>query len=144
MFVKDWMTKNPVVVSSHTPMFEAQEYLKKGGFRRLPVVDDGELVGIVTDRDFKEAAPSDATSLSIYELSYLLNKLTLKSIMHKPVLTVSPEDTLQWAAMLMEEKKISGLPVLQDNKVVGIITITDALRGLLIMLESYKSTTEAA
>ncbi len=141
MFVKDWMTKDPVTVSSKTAMFEAQELLKKGGFRRLPVVDDGKLVGIVTDRDFKQAAPSDATSLSIYELSYLLNQLSVKSIMHKPVITVKPEDDLKWAAMLIEEKKISGLPVVDNHKVVGIITITDVLRGLLVMLESLQSPT---
>ncbi len=139
MFVKDWMTKDPVTVSSRTAMFEAQELLKKGGFRRLPVVDDGKLVGIVTDRDFKQAAPSDATSLSIYELSYLLNQLTVKSIMHKPVITVKPEDDIKWAAMLIEEKKISGLPVVDNHELVGIITITDVLRGLLVMLESIQS-----
>lgn len=139
MFVKDWMTKDPVTVSSKTAMFEAQELLKKGGFRRLPVVDDGKLVGIVTDRDFKQAAPSDATSLSIYELSYLLNKLTVKSIMHKPVITVKPEDDIKWAAMLIEEKKISGLAVVDKHDLVGIITITDVLRGLLVMLESTQS-----
>ena len=125
MFVQDWMSKTPVTISSNTPMFEAQELLKKGGFRRLPVVDDGKLVGIVTDRDFKEAAPSDATSLSIYELSYLLNQLTVKKIMHTPVITVKPTDTLEWAAMLMEEKKISGFPVVDNGEVVGVITITD-------------------
>lgn len=137
MFVKEWMTKAPATVTSNTPIFEAQELLKKGGFRRLPVVDDGKLVGIVTDRDFKEAAPSDATSLSIYELSYLLNQLTVKKIMHQPVITVEPNDTLEWAAMQMESLKISGLPVVDNGKVVGILTITDALRGLLIMLEAY-------
>ena len=121
MLVKDWMTKEPVTVSSKTPMFEAQELLKNGGFRRLPVVDDGKLVGIVTDRDFKEASPSDATTLSIYELSYLLNKMHVRSIMHKPVITVKPEDTLEWAAMLMEEKKISGLPVVDSG---GRIIVT--------------------
>lgn len=139
MLVVDWMTPNPQTVSSNRAIFEAQDLLKKGGFRRLPVVDNGKLVGIVTDRDFKEAAPSDANSLSIYELSYLLNQLKVKSIMHKPVISLKATDTLESAAMLMEEKKISGLPVLEDGNLIGIITITDVLRGLLIELDTLKN-----
>ena len=125
-------------------MFEAQELLKKGGFRRLPVVDDGKLVGIVTDRDFKEASPSDATSLSIYELSYLLNKLSVASIMQKKVITVQSTDRLEYAAKLMSEKKISGLPVKDNDTVIGVLTVTDVLKGLLAMLAANTRSDKAA
>lgn len=127
MFVKEWMTSDPKIVRSTTPVMEAMHILRDGGFRRLPVVDDGKLVGIVTDRDLKEATPSKASTLSVYELNYLLSKLTVGEVMVKPVLTVAPDDPIENAALIMEEKKISGLPVIEGEKVVGIVTITDIL-----------------
>ena len=127
MFVKEWMTENPQTVTSRTPVMEAMHLLREGGFRRLPVVQDDKLVGFVTDRDLKEATPSKASTLSVYELNYLLSKLTVRDIMEKSVLTVAPDDPIEKAALLMEENKVSGLPVVEGEKVVGILTITDIL-----------------
>ncbi len=134
MFVKEWMTPNPRTVSSKTSIIEAMHILREGGFRRLPVVDDGILVGIVTDKDLKEATPSKATSLSVYELNYLLSKLTIKDVMKTPVFSVSPSDPVETAALLMEEKKVSGLTVVDEGHVVGIMTITDILKAFISAL----------
>jgi len=134
MLVSEWMTKDPHVVSSKTPVMEAMQMLRQGGYRRLPVVDKGAVVGIVTDRDLKEATPSRATSLSVYELNYLLSKLTVGEVMTRPVITVSPDDTVEHAALLMEEHKVSGLPVVSGRALGGIFTITDMLRAFVAML----------
>ncbi len=134
MLVKEWMTPNPNVVSSKTPVMEAMQVLRKGGFRRLPVVDNGKLVGIVTDKDLKEAAPTQTSSLSVYELNYLLSKLLIKDIMNENVFFVSPEDPIEKVALLMEEQKIAGLPVVSEGAVVGIITITDMLETFVQVL----------
>ena len=134
MFVKEWMTSDPKLASSRTPVMEAMQMLRAGGFRRLPVVDNGKLVGIITDRDLKEATPSQASTLSVYELNYLLSKLTVKDVMSKDVLTVGPEDAIEKAALLMEEHKVSGLPVVEGEQVVGILTITDMLKTFVDVL----------
>ncbi len=134
MFVKEWMTPEPMVVSSKTPVMEAMQILREHGFRRLPVVDAGKLVGIATDRDLKEATPSKATTLSVYELNYLLSKLTVKDVMKQPVHSVTPDDPIEKAALIMEEHKISGLPVVDGGKVVGILTITDMLATFVEVL----------
>ena len=127
MFVKEWMTADPQTVTAKTPVMEAMQILREGGFRRLPVVENGKLAGIVTDRDLKEATPSKATTLSVYELNYLLSKLTVKDVMKKPVRSVEPDDPIETAALIMEEHKVSGLPVVENGAVVGILTITDML-----------------
>ena len=134
MFVKEWMTANPKTVSSKTPVMEAMQLLRDGGFRRLPVVDDGQLVGIATDRDLKEATPSKASTLSVYELNYLLSKLTVGEVMVKDVFTIGPDDPIERAALTMEEEKISGLPVVDGGEVVGILTITDMLATFVSVL----------
>ncbi len=135
MLVSDWMVTDPVTVTPDTKLFEAQKTMRDGGFRRLPVVAQGRLVGIVTDRDLREAAPSKATSLSVFELNYLLSRLTVKDVMKTAVLTVSPDDPIERAALLMSEHKISGLPVLDGDTVVGILTITDLLQAFVSMLD---------
>jgi acetoin utilization protein AcuB len=134
MFVKEWMTANPKTVPSKTSIIEAMHILREGGYRRLPVVDEGVLVGIATDKDLKDATPSKATTLSVYELNYLLSKLTLKDVMKTPVFSVSPSDPVETAALLMEEKKVSGLTVVDEGRVVGIITITDILKAFVSAL----------
>ena len=134
MLVKEWMTEDPVTVNSKIPVIEAMQHLNQGGFRRLPVVDEGKLIGIVTDRDLKEATPSKASSLSVYELNYLLSKLTVREVMKSPVLSVGPSDPIEKAALIMEESKVSGLPVVEDESVVGIITITDMLSTFVDVL----------
>jgi len=134
MLVKDWMTAKVTTIAPDTPVLEAGKVMKAGGFRRLPVVDRGKLVGIVTDRDLKEAAPSDVTSLSIWELNYLLTKLRVKEVMNSPVITVTPEDMLESAALVMADKRIGGLVVMDGAEVTGIITITDVLRAFIEIL----------
>lgn len=134
MLVKEWMTANPTTVLPRTPVMEAMQYLRDGGFRRLPVVEDGKLVGIVTDRDLKEATPSGSSTLSVYELNYLLSKLTVGDVMIADVLKVAPDDPIEQAALLMEEHKVAGLPVVEDSAVVGILTITDMLATFVNVL----------
>lgn len=134
MLVSDWMTKNPKTVEGKTQVMEAMQLLREGGYRRLPVVEKGKLVGIATDRDLKEATPSKATTLSVYELNYLLSKLQVRDVMTKPVITVQAGDPIEQAALLMEEHKVSGLPVLDESGLVGILTITDLLRAFVTFL----------
>ena len=134
MLVREWMTPDPQTVNASTPVMEAMQRLREGGFRRLPVVQNGKLIGIVTDRDLKEATPSKATTLSIYELNYLLSKLVVKDVMRAPVITVRVDDPIEQAALLMEEHRISGLPVLDNGNLVGILTITDLMRALVSFL----------
>lgn len=134
MLVREWMTSDPQTVSAGTPVMEAMQRLREGGFRRLPVTQSGKLIGIVTDRDLKEATPSKATTLSIYELNYLLSKLTVKDVMRSPVITVRADDPIEQAALLMEEHRVSGLPVLDGGELVGILTITDLMRALVSFL----------
>ena len=134
MLVRDWMTKDPLTVAPDTPVLEAINLLRNKGFRRLPVVKGGKLVGLVTDKDLKDAMPSKATTLSVWEMNYLLSKLTVQEVMAKPVITVEADAPLEKAALLMEEKKIGGLPVMDGEKLVGIITVTDVLRAFIEVL----------
>ncbi len=125
MFVKMWMTENPITIDKDASVSKAQKLMKENGIRRLPVMSEGGLVGIVTTEDLKEASPSDATSLSVYELNYLWDKVKVEDIMTKDPLYVTPETTVEEAALIMHDNKISGLPVMDKDKLVGIITETD-------------------
>jgi acetoin utilization protein AcuB len=132
MLVKDWMTKDPVTITDETSMMKAIHIMKERRFRRLPVLHEGKLVGLVTDRDMKEASPSKATTLDVHELYYLLAELQIKEIMTRNPLAVSPEDTVEHAAQLMLEKTISGLPVVDDTgHLVGIITQSDVFKAFM-------------
>lgn len=131
MRVADWMNKALVVVTPDVPVKEAMRLLQEKRIRHLPVVEKEELVGIITDRDLRSVTPSPATSLSIYEINYLLDKLTVREVMTKKVFTVSPEAELEEAARLILERKIGALPVVKDRTLVGIITETDLLRAFL-------------
>ncbi len=132
MLVKDWMSKDPITINDDTSMMKAIHLMKQNRFRRLPVLHDGRLVGIVSDRDLKEASPSKATTLDVHELYYLLAELQVKDIMTRDPVTVSPEATVEDAAQLMLENTISGLPVVDDQgKVVGILTQSDVFRAFM-------------
>ncbi|WP_022798422.1 CBS and ACT domain-containing protein [Thermus islandicus] len=131
MLVRDWMTRDPLTVTPDTPVLEAIHLLRQRGFRRLPVMRDGKLVGLVTDKDLKDAMPSKATTLSVWEMNYLLSKLPVEEVMAKPVITIAADEPLEKAALLMEEKKIGGLPVMEGERLVGIITVTDVLRAFI-------------
>jgi acetoin utilization protein AcuB len=132
MLVKDWMSKDPITINDDTSMMKAIHLMKQNRFRRLPVLHEGRLVGIVSDRDLKEASPSKATTLDVHELYYLLAELHVKDIMTRDPVTVSPESTVEHAAQLMLENTISGLPVVDDQgKVVGILTQSDVFRAFM-------------
>lgn len=129
--VRDWMTPNPITVTPSTTVPEANTLMKQGRIRRLPVVDNGKLVGIVTLGDIREASPSDATSLSIYELNYLVAQLTVEKIMTKDPVTIDPNASIKKAAKLLLEHKIGSLPVMDGGMLVGIITESDIFRVLV-------------
>lgn len=132
MKVKHWMTKDPITVTPETLAVEAQKLMKENKIRRLPVVDKGRLVGIVTFRNLIEAAPSSATSLSIHELNYLIMKIKVKDLMKKNVITVSPEDTVIEAIARGVEKGIGGFPVVDPaGMLVGIITETQIAKAMI-------------
>jgi CBS domain-containing protein len=133
--VRDWMTAEPITVTSDTPLPDAHKLMLDRKIRRLPVVDHGDLVGIITLGDVRGAQASDATSLSIFELHYLLSKLLVKSVMHRPVITIGPEATIAEAAGLMLRHKIAGLPVVAQGRIVGILTESDIFR---IVVEAWQ------
>jgi len=128
MRMRDVMTKNPITVGSDTPIAEAKRIMKEKNIRRLPVVDKGKLVGIVTERMILEASPSPATSLSIYEVHYLLSKMKVKDVMVKNPITVSPDTTFEETLLLGQEKRIGAFPVVDKGKLVGIATESDLVR----------------
>ncbi|MFN4131525.1 MAG: CBS domain-containing protein, partial [Caldimicrobium sp.] len=123
MLVKDWMSEHVITLDENTSILKAIQLLKEHKIRRIPVTRDNKLVGIITDRDIKEVAPSKTTTFEVHELYYILSELKLKDIMTKDPITVHPDDTVEYAAVLMLENKISGLPVVdKEGHVVGIIT----------------------
>lgn len=131
MSVSDFMTKSVVTVQSQTPIFDAIDLMKQHDIHRLPVVDNGELVGLITEGTIAEAMPSKATSLSVYEMNYLLNKTTVADIMLKKVTTVAPDALLEDAISLMRGENVGVLPVLEDTRLVGIITNNDIFDAFL-------------
>jgi CBS domain-containing protein len=127
--VRDWMTQKVLTVTPDTTLTEAERLMETKMIRRLPVVENGRLVGIITYGDIRQAQPSTATSLSIWELNYLLAKINLAEIMTRDVVTVSQNATIGEAAKLMLDHQISGLPVVDHHgDLVGIITESDIFR----------------
>ncbi|MGB5993018.1 MAG: CBS and ACT domain-containing protein [Desulfobacterales bacterium] len=132
MLVKNWMSKEIVTVDVDDSMQNAIYILQEQNIKILPVMDGGNLVGIISDRDLKKASPSDATTLDMHELLFLISKIKVRDLMKKPVYTAKPDDTVEEAAALLLEKKISGLPVVdENNRLVGIITRSDIFRVLI-------------
>lgn len=126
MLVRDWMTKEPLVVSPKTSVEEAIRTMRKHRVRHLPVVkDEGMLVGIVTQTDLLHASPSPATSLSMWEINFLLAKMQVRDAMTTQVVVVDEECPLEEAALVMAEHKFGCLPVVHGKRLVGIITETD-------------------
>ncbi|MCE5285475.1 MAG: CBS domain-containing protein [Pelosinus sp.] len=129
MFVANRMTSNPITIAPSTTLADALLIMREKKFRRLPVVEKGKLVGIVTDRDLREVSPSSATSLSIFELNYLLAKMQIKDIMKKKVVTIGVDAVVEEAALLMYNHKIGGLIVVDEQgAVAGVITETDIFK----------------
>ncbi len=130
MLIRDWMTSNVITVPANVSMMKASRLMKEHNVHRLPVLDDkGVLMGIISDRDIKEASPSKATTLDMHELYYLLSEIQVKDIMTKHPISVRWDDSVEQAALIMVEKHIGGLPVVdEDNKLVGIITDSDIFK----------------
>ena len=130
MLVGDWMSTEVATVTEDVSMIKAGRIMRDKKIRRLPVVDkDGRLVGIVSERDLKAASPSSATSLDMYEMTYLLSELKVKGIMTREPVSIRTTDTVERAALIMRDRKFGSLPVVDAaGKVVGIITDTDIFR----------------
>jgi acetoin utilization protein AcuB len=131
MKVRDVMTWNVVTVTSDMPIMEARKIMDAHGVRRLPVVDRGKMVGMVSKERITRTAPSPATSLSVWEINYLLAKMTVKEIMSKDPITVDPEMSVEAAIALAQKKGVGALPVVEKNKLVGIATTNDFFYKIL-------------
>ncbi|MCS7281048.1 MAG: CBS domain-containing protein [Desulfobacterota bacterium] len=125
MLVRDVMTTNVITVPSNTPLIDAERIMQFHRIERLPIVDKGKLVGIITKNDVLKASPSSATSLSRSELLYLLAKLTVKEIMKRNVVTVPPDMPIEQAVALAQAKRVGALVVVENDRVVGIVTTND-------------------
>ncbi|MCB0006456.1 MAG: CBS domain-containing protein [Anaerolineales bacterium] len=137
--VSEWMSRDVITVQPNTTLPEAHAIMRNLGIRRLPIVDTQErLVGIITLGDIRGAEASPATTLSIWELNYLIAKLKVKEIMTKDPLTVRPDTTIGEAAMMMHENKVGGLPVIDEmGKLIGIITESDIFE--MVVLHEWRS-----
>ena len=139
MLVKGWMTTDVITIDEDTSMMKAGQIMKENGISRLPVMKNGKVVGIITDRDIKEASPSKATTLDVHELYYLLSELKVRDIMAKKVISCKADDTVEKAAVIMLESNVSGLPVLDDSgKLVGIISKGDVFKVLISITGIYR------
>lgn len=135
MLVRNRMSKHPITVTADVHIDEALKIMRDNKVRRLPVVDkDGRLVGIVSEMDLLYASPSPATSLSVYEIHYLIARITVQDVMTKEVISIKEDTPLEEAARIMVDNKIGGLPVVRDSKLVGIITETDLFKIFLELL----------
>ncbi len=139
MLIKERMSSPVITVEPNLPIMDALELMKSKGIRRTPVMKNGKLVGIISDKDLLNAAPSDATSLSVWELNYLLAKIPVSEIMTKDVFTVTEDTPIEEAAYLMAAEKIGGLPVMSDGHLVGLITETDLFRIFLELMGAQQN-----
>lgn len=133
MLIKDWMTSPAITVGPDESMMQASKKLKDNSIRRVPVVDEeGKLIGILSDTDIKEAGPSKATTLDVHELYYLLSEIKVKEIMSSDPLALKPTDSVEKAAVLLHDRRLGSLPIVDgDRKVVGILTEVDLFNVLM-------------
>jgi acetoin utilization protein AcuB len=132
LLVENWMNPNVITVDADDSMLDATKLLKEHNVRRLVVLEKGKLVGIVTDRDLKRASPSDATALESHELLYLVANIKVREIMTRNPITVPYNYTIEEAAEILLQAKISGVPVVnKDGEVIGMITQTDLFKVLI-------------
>lgn len=134
MLVGERMSKPVITLSPEMPINDALSLMKKEHIRRAPVIKKGKLIGIVSDKDLLNASPSPATTLSIWEINYLISKITVEEVMTKNVMTVGEDTPIEQAARIMADNKIGGLPVMRNGKVVGIITETDLFKIFLELM----------
>ncbi len=134
MLVKERMSQPVITVAPDLPIMEALNLMKDEKIRRTPVVKNDKLVGIISDKDLLNASPSDATSLSVWEINYLLSQISVKEVMSRHVFTVGENTPIEEAARIMADNKIGGLPVTLDEQVVGLITETDLFKIFLELM----------
>jgi len=135
MLVKERMSSPVITVHPDLPIWDAHRLMKKEGVRRFPVVDKhGHLLGIISEKNILNASPSPATSLSIFEINYLISKIKVQEVMNRNVITIQEDAPLEDAAREMADNKVGGLPVVRDHQVVGIITETDLFKIFLELL----------
>jgi len=132
MLIKDWMATTILTVDANTSVMRAGRTMKDNNIRRLPVVAKGKLAGIMTDRDLKEAAPSSTTEIDLHEMYYLLSEMKVQDVMTVDPICLKQYDTLEKAAVVMLNKKISGLLITDDEEnLVGLLSESDVLRGFI-------------
>jgi len=134
MLVGERMSHPVITITTDQPIMDVFDLFKRENIRRAPVIKSGKLVGIVSDHDLMNATPSQATTLSVYELHYLLGKIKVMNIMTKEVISVAEDTPIEEAALIMADNKLGGLPVLRDGKVVGMITETDLFKIFLELM----------
>ncbi|MDA8187532.1 MAG: CBS domain-containing protein [Dehalococcoidales bacterium] len=134
MYVRDYMTENVMTCKAETLVVDAQKLMHEHHIHRLPVMDGDKLVGIVTRTKLRDVAPSPATSLSIWELNYLLSKMKVKEVMEKNVITCTPDTTIEDSAIIAKSHGVGALPVVDNGKLVGIITLTDVMNIFIEVL----------
>ena len=133
--VRNWMTPNPITITLQTTLPEAYRLMEAHYIRRLPVIKNGKLVGVVTRGDIREAQSNKATAISVHEMNLFLDRLTAKEFMAYEPIIIAPDATIGEAAYLMLQHKIGGLPVVENGELVGIITETDFCRLLTLQPE---------
>lgn len=134
MFVKQKMTANPFTTTPGATIPDAEATMAGRQVRHLPVVEGDHVVGVISKNDIAAALPSKATTLSAQEATYLISRMTVAQVMSKPALTISPDSLLEEAAVLMRDRKIEMLPVVQDGRLVGVITESDLLDSFIDVL----------
>ena len=140
MLVRERMSQEPVTITPDVSVTDALRLMRERKVRRLPVLDShGKLVGIVSDQDLLYASPSPVSSLSVWEMNYLLARLKVEEVMTRQVITVTEDTPLEEAARIMADNKIGGLPVMRDDKLVGIVTETDLFKIFLELLGARQS-----
>ncbi len=138
MIIETIMKRNPVYVTPDMSLTEVREIMSKEGIEKIPVLDDdSNLVGIITKKDLMKADPSSATTLDMYEISYLLSKIKVKKIMTKDVLFVQDTEVIEEAARIMADKNVGCLPVMRDSTVVGMVTETDLFHAMTEMFGAW-------
>ena len=134
MFVGERMSHPVISVTPDVPIHDVLVMFKKEHIRRAPVMKDGKLVGIVSQHDLLNASPSPVTSLSVWEMNYLISKVTVKQVMSKKVKTIDINTPIEEAARIMADSKIGGMPVMRSGQVVGMITETDLFKTFLELM----------
>ena len=141
MFVGDRMSRPVITVSPDDSAIDVRAMFNKEHIRRAPVVKKGKLVGLVTETDLINASPSKVTSLSIWEMHYLVSKIKVKDVMSKKVISVDADTPIEEAARKMADNKIGGMPVMNNGRVVGIITETDLFKSFLELMGARQKAT---